>query len=71
MAARTAWVLNLDADAELAAPRGYTPRAVVLASMLPYVTQLASALLTAGDLLVTDASPRVREAASWALSRLE
>ena len=28
-----AWILNLDAECELAAPRGYTPRRSVLAQV--------------------------------------
>jgi hypothetical protein len=57
MAARTAWVLNLDADLELASPARYAPTRKVLESMRPHVERLARALLVEGDLLVDAASP--------------
>jgi hypothetical protein len=55
MARRTAWVLNLDADLELAAPR-YSPTNAVRAAMAPHVARLAASLLAPDDVLVDDAS---------------
>lgn len=56
-----AWVLNLDADVELAAIASgrpaYTPSARVLAAMQPQALRLASALLAPGDVLVDEATP--------------
>ncbi len=54
MAARIAWVLNLDADLELAAGPGYTPKRTLRRAMLPFVDRLAASLLEAGDVLVRD-----------------
>ncbi|MEA2749442.1 MAG: hypothetical protein QOI41_3585, partial [Myxococcales bacterium] len=57
-ARRFAWVLNLDADLELASPRahGYTPKRTVLEAMKPYVAMLAkSSLLGAEDRVLDDA----------------
>lgn len=50
-----AWVLNLDADLELALPHGYTPRRAVLEAMKPYVALLAASLFGPEDRLVDDA----------------
>jgi hypothetical protein len=52
---RFAWVLNLDADLELALPHGYTPRRAVLEAMKPYVVLLARSLFGPGDRLVDEA----------------
>jgi hypothetical protein len=57
MAARLAWVLNLDADLELAAGRGYTPAARVKQAMERHLVRLAASLLAADDVLVDDDSP--------------
>ncbi len=57
MAARTAWVLNLDADLELAAGPRYAPTNAVRAAMAPHVAKLAASLLAPGDVLVDEASP--------------
>jgi len=53
-ARRFAWVLNLDADLELALPHGYTPRRAVLEAMKPYVALLARSLFGPEDRLVDD-----------------
>ena len=55
MAARFAWVLNLDADLELAVP-AYTPKASVAAAMRLLVPTLAANLLAQGDVLVDETS---------------
>ncbi len=52
---RFAWVLNLDADLELALPHGYTPRRAVLEAMKPYVGLLARSLFGPEDRLADDA----------------
>ncbi len=57
MAARTAWVLNLDADVELAAGPRYAPTHAVRAAMAPHVAKLAASLLGPDDVLVDDTSP--------------
>ena len=57
MAARTAWVLNLDADLELAAGASYAPTNAVRAAMTPHVEKLATSLLAPGDVLVDETSP--------------
>jgi hypothetical protein len=66
MAARFAWVLNLDADAELAAIAsgaasargGYSPKRTVLEAMRTFVPALAASLLDPNvDVLVDDDSP--------------
>lgn len=62
MAARSerdpvAWVLNLDADLELASGKAYAPTKGVRKAMQPHVDRLAASLLAPGDLLVTEASP--------------
>jgi len=54
MAARVAWVLNLDADLELGAASSYEPRRSVRVAMGPHVARLAAALLDPGDLLLGD-----------------
>ncbi|WP_394829057.1 hypothetical protein [Pendulispora albinea] len=58
MATGIAWVLNLDADLELAAPRVYSPKKSVLAAMQPMVARLASVLLGPNDVLVDAVSAR-------------
>ncbi len=57
MAAGLAWVLNLDADVELAAGPRYAPTRVVRAAMAPQIERLAGMLLGPDDVLVDDASP--------------
>jgi hypothetical protein len=65
MAARFAWVLNLDADVELAAiasRRGlqrppYSPKRSLLEAMRVYAPRLAASLLDEDDLLLDDDSP--------------
>jgi hypothetical protein len=66
MAARFAWVLNLDADVELAAiasgvagaRTGYAPRRGVVDAMRTFVPKLAASLLDpAEDVLVDETSP--------------
>ncbi len=54
MATRTAWVLNLDADVELAAGANYAPTRAVLEAMRPHVARLARSLLQPGDVLVDE-----------------
>jgi hypothetical protein len=58
MEAGRAWVLNLDADVELAAPGPYTPTRAVRDAMRVWSTQLAPALLDPGDVVVDEATPR-------------
>lgn len=53
-ARRFAWVLNLDADLELALPHGYTPKRTVLEAMKPYVGLLAKSLFGPEDRLVDE-----------------
>ena len=55
-ARRFAWVLNLDADVELAAPQGYTPRKSVREAMAAFVPVVARSLLGPEDVLVDDSS---------------
>ncbi len=61
MATGTAWVLNLDADVELASIASgrpaYTPPARVLEVMKPHAALLASTLLGAGDVVVDESTP--------------
>jgi hypothetical protein len=57
MAARLAWVLNLDADLELGAGPGYEPRKSVRLAMKTHVEHLAASLLAPHDLLVDESSP--------------
>jgi hypothetical protein len=54
---RTAWVLNLDADLELAAGDRYSPTQAVRAAMTDHVERLAVSLLAPGDVLVDERSP--------------
>ncbi len=56
-ARRRAFVLNLDADEELAMGAGYTPTKRVLDAMLPHVAKLARTLLREGDQVIDDATP--------------
>lgn len=53
---RLAWVLNLDADLELAAPQRYAPRQSVRDAMAAFVPRLARSLLGPGDVLVDESS---------------
>jgi hypothetical protein len=62
MAARHAWVLNLDADLELGAGAGYEPTRSVRLSMKPHVERLAASLLGPGDVLVDESSPALSAA---------
>lgn len=55
MAARFAWVLNLDADLELAVP-AYTAKASVRDAMRVLVPVVAASLLDEGDVLVDETS---------------
>lgn len=55
MATRYAWVLNLDADLELAVP-AYTPKAAVRDAMRALVPVIARNLLDPEDLLIDEAS---------------
>ena len=54
---RTAWVLNLDADLELARGARYTPSNAVRAAMAPHAARLAASLLRPGDVIVDETSP--------------
>jgi phosphoribosylaminoimidazole carboxylase (NCAIR synthetase) len=56
MAARFAWVLNLDADLELAVP-AYTPKASVREALRAFVPRVASSLLAPEDIVVDESSP--------------
>ena len=52
-----AWVLNLDADLELArGTPGYTPSRAVLAAMKPHAARLAATLLEPDDVVVVGAA---------------
>lgn len=55
MAARIAWILNLDADLELAVP-AYTPKASVREARRALVPVVAANLLADGDVLVDETS---------------
>lgn len=57
MARPTAWVLNLDADLELAAGERYAPTNAVRAAMAPHVARLAASLLAPEDSLIDESSP--------------
>ncbi len=57
MDARTAWVLNLDADLELAHGDGYTPSASVARATAAFADRLRTSLLGPQDIVV-DASTR-------------
>ena len=59
----TAWVLNLDADLELARD-GYAPTDRVLATMRPHVER-ARALLAPGDVLVGEGDVRGMPGRAW------
>lgn len=56
MAAGAAWVLNLDADYELAAGPSYAPRSSVLAATRAHAARLAETLLEPGDVVVDEAT---------------
>lgn len=56
MGARRAWVLNLDADLELAVT-AWTPPAAVREAVARHAPVVAAALLEGGDLVVDDATP--------------
>ena len=56
MEAATAWVLNLDADLELAAPERYTPTKSVRAAMAENVARVRSLLMRPHDVLVDEDS---------------
>ena len=56
-ARRFAWVLNLDADLELAAPHAYTPKRSVREAMQPWRALLAASLLGPDDVLVDESTP--------------
>ena len=55
---RSAWVLNLDADLELATGPRYAPTKNVRAMMAPHAARLAAALLRSDDVLVDETSPQ-------------
>ncbi len=57
MVARYAWVLNLDADLELAHGAGYTPRASVERAMVPYVERFRAAFVSEKDVIVDTSTP--------------
>jgi hypothetical protein len=57
MAARLAWVLNLDADLELGAGARYEPTTSVRLAMKPHIERLATSLVGADDLVVDESSP--------------
>ncbi len=52
-----AWVLNLDADLELAAGAGYVAKRSVREAMAPFVATLASSLLGPNDVVIGPGSP--------------
>ena len=54
---RFAWVLNLDADLELAARHAYTPKRSVREAMRPWRSLLAASLLGPDDVLVDESTP--------------
>ncbi len=55
--ARFAWVLNLDADLELARPKTYSPSKGVLLAMRAHGETLRASLLRNDDLLIDESSP--------------
>lgn len=57
MAARIAWVLNLDADLELAAGARYSPTRGVVQAMQVHAARLVGTLVSPDALVVDDASP--------------
>ena len=61
MAAAVAWVLNLDADLELAAAARYTPTRRTLTAMKPHVATLARTLLSPDDVLIDERTDRFAE----------
>lgn len=62
MDTRSAWVLNLDAELELAAGSRYAPKAAIRAMVAHRAKPLASSLLSPGDLVVDESSaPGVAE----------
>jgi hypothetical protein len=67
MATRFAWVLNLDADLELAEGSRYTPTSRVESAMRPHAERLARELLGAGDVWVDD--PAKTESAAGLVGR--
>ncbi|MDB4938406.1 MAG: hypothetical protein JWP87_5378 [Labilithrix sp.] len=54
---RLAWVLNLDADLELAAPRAYAPKQSVREAMKPWASLLAASLVGPDDAIVDESAP--------------
>jgi len=56
-ARRFAWVLNLDADLELAARHAYTPKQSVREAVRPWASMLATSLLGPEDVLVDERAP--------------
>lgn len=56
-ARRFAWILNLDADLELAARHAYTPKQSVREAMRPWASLLAASLLEPDDVLVDESTP--------------
>lgn len=56
MEARSAWVLNLDADLELAASTPYAPTKTVRAAMTVMAARVAPSLLRKDDVLIDDGS---------------
>jgi len=57
MATRIAWILNLDADVELAAGDRYAPTRAVAEATKKHAARLVGSLVAAEDLLVDDATP--------------
>jgi hypothetical protein len=57
MVARTAWVLNLDADLELAHGAGYTPSASVARATAAFAERLRGSLVGEDDVVVDASSP--------------
>ena len=58
MAARHAFVLNLDAELELEAGHGYAPTRAVIAATNRYAAQVAKTLVPKGAVVVDDATTR-------------
>lgn len=69
MATRSAWVLNLDADLELAVGPTYAARQSVLRAMRPFAERLAASLLSPGDVVVDPTSESSFEAARGLVGR--
>lgn len=57
MGARTAWVLNLDADLELARGPGYAPSASVARRAAAFAERLRASLVAPGDVVVDASTP--------------